>query len=107
LLAGVVITCVVVAIAHGVQDHNWPVVVMLSALPVLGLAAPLADAAISRHSERVADSYAAKAGAAPELAQALGAIHVLAGGSGIVARLLARHPDAGERIRVLRAIPLK
>jgi Zn-dependent protease with chaperone function len=105
LLAGVVIVCAVVAIAQAAQQHSWGVVSVLTALPALGVSAPLLDAAISRHSERVADDYASASGAHHELANALSAMREQEVTSRIVARVLAHHPDTEGRIEVLRAAP--
>jgi Zn-dependent protease with chaperone function len=102
LLAGVVVATVVVAIVQVEQRHNWPVVIVLGSLAVLGVLAPLADAAVSRRSERAADRFAVSAGAGRELACALAAISTHDVPSGFVRQLLARHPDEDERIEALR-----
>jgi STE24 endopeptidase len=101
LLAVVVVTGVLVAITQAVQQHHWTVAAVWGALSVLGVSAPVLDAAISRRTECVADRYAADAGAGFDLASALGAVRTDMGDGGLLARLLAHHPDADQRITSL------
>lgn len=102
LLAVVVITCVVVAVVQAVQQRQWAVAVVLSAVAVCGVVCPLADAAVSRRSEYAADGYAASVGVGPQLAAGL---QVLAGDRGarrgLLQRMLSRHPDVDRRIERL------
>jgi STE24 endopeptidase len=106
LLAVVVLAGVVVAVVHAVQQRQWAVAVVLSAVTFCSVVCPLADAAVSRRSEYAADRYAAGAGLGPQLAAAL---QVLAGRQrrrpGLVARLLSRHPSVARRIAVLGGAP--
>ena len=102
LLAGVVVATVVVAVVQAEQQHNWPVVIVLGSLAVLGVLAPLANAAVSRRGERAADRFAVNAGAGHELACALTAMRSHGRQTGFVRQLLARHPDEDERIEALR-----
>ena len=106
LLAVVVLAGVVVAVVQAVQQRHWAVAALLSAVAVCTVVCPLADAAVSRHSEYAADRYAADVGVAPQLA---GALQVLAGmqrrRAGLVARLVSRHPEMSRRIEALGGAP--
>lgn len=104
LLACVVITGAVVAIVQSAEQHEWVVAAVLIALPALGTSVPLLDAAISRRCERVADDYAATAGAGYELSNALSAMRAEQRSAGVLKRLKAHHPDPGERIEMLRTV---
>lgn len=101
LLAVVVLAGVVVAVVQAVQQRQWAVAVVLSAVAVCTVVCPLADAAVSRRSEYAADRYASALGLGPQLA----ALQVLDGRKrrrvGLVARLLSRHPEVSRRIAVL------
>jgi Zn-dependent protease with chaperone function len=102
LLAIVVVAGIVIAVVQAVQQQQWAVAAVLSAVAVCAVACPLVDAAVSRRSEYAADRYAAGVGLGPQLAAAL---QVLDGGQrrrpGVVARLLNRHPSVTRRIAVL------
>ena len=102
LLALVVLAGVVVAVVQAVQQQQWAVAVVLSAVAVCAVVCPLVDAAVSRRSEYAADRYAAGVGLGPQLAAAL---QVLDGRQrrrpGLVAGLLNRHPSVARRIAVL------
>jgi STE24 endopeptidase len=106
LLAVVVLAGVVVAVVQAVQQQQWAVAVVLSAVAVCAVVCPLVDAAVSRRSEYAADRYAAGAGLGPQLAAAL---QVLDEGQrrrpGMVPRLLSRHPSVARRIAFLGASP--
>jgi STE24 endopeptidase len=106
LLAAVVGAGVVIAVVQAVQQRQWAVAVVLSAVAVCAVLCPLADAAVSRRSEYAADRYAADVGVGPQLA---GALQVLAGRQprrvGLVARLSSRHPQVGRRIESLGGAP--
>jgi Zn-dependent protease with chaperone function len=102
LLAVVVLAGVVVAVVQAVQQRQWAVAVVLSAVAVCAVVCPLVDAAVSRRSEYAADRCASGAGLGSQLAAAL---EVLDGRQrrrpGMVARLLCRHPSVAQRIAVL------
>jgi Zn-dependent protease with chaperone function len=106
LLAVVVLAGVVVALVQALQQRQWAVAVVLSAVAVCAVVCPLVDAAASRRGEYAADRYAAGAGLGPQLAAAL---QVLDGGQrrrpGMVARLRSRHPSVARRIAVLSGAP--
>ncbi|WP_256385783.1 M48 family metalloprotease [Jatrophihabitans sp. GAS493] len=106
LLGLVALAGVAVAVVQAVQQRQWAVAVVLSAVAFCAMACPLADAAVSRRSEYAADRYAADVGVAPQLA---GALQVLVGmqrrRAGLVARLLSRHPEMGRRIEALGGAP--
>jgi STE24 endopeptidase len=106
LLAVVVLAGVVVAVVQAVQQRQWAVAAVLSAVAVCAVVCPLLDAAVSRRSEYAADRYAAGVGLGPQLAAAL---QVLDGGQRrrprLVARLLSRHPSVARRIAVLGGAP--
>lgn len=91
-----------IAIGQGVQEGQWSTIAVLSALVVFSIVTPLADAAISRASERAADSFAARVGLGAELALALAAL-----GSGHQRRgfrwLVERHPRTSRRLEDLKA----
>jgi ABC-type Co2+ transport system permease subunit len=78
LLAVVVLAGVVVAVVQAVQQRQWAVAALLSAVAVCAVVYPLVDAAVSRRCEYAADRYAAGVGLGPQLAAAL---PVLDGGS--------------------------
>jgi STE24 endopeptidase len=106
LLAVVVLAGVVVAVVQAVQQRQWAVAAVLSAVAVCAVACPLLDAAVSRRSEYAADRYAAGVGLGPQLAAAL---QILDGAQRrrprVVARLLGRHPSVARRIAVLSSPP--
>lgn len=102
LLAVVVVAGVVIAVVQAVQQRQWAVAAVLTAVAVCAVVCPLLDAAVSRRSEYAADRYTAGAGLGPQLAAALQVLH---GGQrrrpGVVARLVSRHPSVARRIAVL------
>jgi STE24 endopeptidase len=106
LLAVVGLAGVVVAVVQAVQQRQWAVAAVLSAVAVCAVVCPLLDASVSRRSEYAADRYAAGVGLGPQLAAAL---QVLDGGQRrrprVVARLLSRHPSVARRIAVLSSSP--
>jgi STE24 endopeptidase len=106
LLAVVVLAGVVIAVVQAVQQRQWAVAVVLSAVAFCAVVCPLVDAALSRRSEYAADRYAAGVGLGPQLAAAL---QLFAEGQrrrpGVVARLLSRHPSVARRIAVLKGAP--
>lgn len=59
LLAVVVLAGVVVAVVQALQQRQWAVAAVLSAVAVCAVVCPLVDAAVSRRSEYAADRYAA------------------------------------------------
>jgi Zn-dependent protease with chaperone function len=65
LLAVVVRAGVAVAVVQAVQQRQWAVAAVLSAVAVCAVVCPLIDAAVSRRSEYAADRYAAGAGLGP------------------------------------------
>jgi STE24 endopeptidase len=99
--AAVIVTGIVVAIVHAVQARQWSVVLVLTGVTVAALC-PVADAALSRRNEFVADRYATSAGVGPALAAAL---QILGRGyvrqPGLASRLLSRHPTSLRRIAAL------
>jgi len=102
LLALVVLAGVVVAVVQAVQQRQWAVAVVLSAVAVCAVVCPLLDAAVSRRSEYAADRYAADVGVAPQLAGALQVLVVKQRRrAGLMARLLSRHPEMVWRIEAL------
>jgi STE24 endopeptidase len=103
-LAVVIVATVTVAIVQAVQQRAWSTVVILGALTLFSIATPLADAALSRASERAADQYAARAGYGDALAHAL---QTLDGDTARRTRttvlILDGHPSTDRRIRDLTA----
>lgn len=97
---------IVVAAAFGISfaraEHagQWSTVGVLSALGLFVVVTPLADAAISRSSERAADRFAAHIGYSAELALALATLDS-GHHSGPLARLVERHPRTPRRIEDL------
>lgn len=103
LLAGVVTAGVVIAVAHSVQRQQWGAVSVLCALALCAVACPLADAAVSRHSEYAADRFAARHGLGPQLVTALLAMDraAPAQSDGWTKRVLSGHPSLEPRLRSL------
>jgi Zn-dependent protease with chaperone function len=84
----------VVAGVQLVQRHEWlPLVVLVGLALVVGVQ-PLADAAISRASERAADEHTARLGSGPDLAAALQEFHT----DVPTGRWLATHPKLTDRL---------
>ena len=77
LLGVVVLAGVVVAVVQAVQQRQWAVAAVLSAVAVCAVVCPLVDAAVSRRSEYAADRYAAGVGVGRSWRRAL---QVLDGG---------------------------
>jgi len=101
LLAAVVVT---IAVVQAAARGEWSTVLILTTLVVGGVGAPLADAAVSRASERAADRYAAAAGVGFGLAYALHAVDRGRGRrAGVARRALSRHPPVEQRVEVLLA----
>jgi len=104
LLGAVVAAGLVVAIVQEVQAETWAGAAVLVALAVGGTVVPIADAAVSRASERAADRFAARAGYAEALADALAALDPgPVRPPGFLNRKLAGHPDCARRAAELRA----
>jgi STE24 endopeptidase len=104
LTAAVAVLVVVVAVVQAVQAGDWATAIVLGGAATMGVAVPLADAAVSRRSELAADRYAADVGVGQELARALHAMG--AGGDGRRTwsqRLLDRHPPLSRRVDALNA----
>lgn len=102
LLLAVVVVSFAVAIVQASQHGQWSTVIVLSSLLVFPVACPLADAAISRASERAADRYAVHAGFGPDLARALDTISTNdTQRRRLSDAFLARHPLTARRIRDL------
>lgn len=104
LLALVMCAGVVMAVVQAVTQQNWIVAGVLAGVTALSVVCPLADAAVSRRDEWVADRFTADHGLARPLAAALRALH----GDhhapfGWLRRLLASHPDLDRRIDALLA----
>jgi STE24 endopeptidase len=105
LLALVVAAAVLVAVVQAVQRADWVTASALCVLTACAVTVPLVDAAVSRRGEWAADRFAVSAGAGYQLACALTALY---DGGGhhrmrLLDRLLARHPEADERIAALLA----
>ena len=83
----------VVAAVQLAQHHAWPPLGMLIGLAAVVGAQPLADAALSRASERAADERTARAGSGPDLAAALQHGHT----EDHPSRWLATHPRLAPR----------
>jgi STE24 endopeptidase len=103
LLAGIALAGFGVATAQAARQGAWGTVVILGALVVFGLSTPVADAAMSRVSERAADRFAADAGYGEDLARALQTLdHRPARHRRLTDRVLDSHPDSELRIEQLR-----
>jgi STE24 endopeptidase len=89
---------VIAAVQLG-QHHAWAALAMLVGLGFIVAVQPLAQAAISRASERAADDYTARLGSGPDLAA------VLQRGQARhrTARWLATHPRLADRLDRLQA----
>jgi leader peptidase (prepilin peptidase)/N-methyltransferase len=104
-VAVVVAAAFVAAIVQEVRAGAWAGAATLVALAVGGTVVPIADAAVGRASERAADRYAAQAGYAEALADALAMIDLEAArSSGLLQRILARHPDSATRVAAFAAL---
>jgi len=102
LIVGVASLAFAVAIGHATWAGNWPIVALLTALIVCTVAAPLADAAISRSSEYAADRLVADTGMGADLAAAITVLERGRGEHNRARRMLALHPHPHARARTLR-----
>jgi STE24 endopeptidase len=103
LVAVVVVAGFAVAIVQECRAGMWAGVVTLVVLMIGVTTVPLADAAVSRASERAADRFAARAGYAEALARVLTVLELgPAQPRGFLERMLARHPDSAQRVVDLR-----
>ncbi len=102
LLGLVVGAGVIRAVVQAISQGQVAVAVLLSTLAVCAVLCPLADAAISRHSEYAADWFATQHGVGPQLAAALARLD-----RGRDRRqtwtqaALNRHPNTGRRIAAI------
>lgn len=98
VLIGVAISAVLAA-----QRTDWATAAVLWALSVCAVGVPLLEAASYLRAERAADRFAADAGAGYELACALPALNGMGRSEplGLIDRLLAKHPEAQDRIAAL------
>jgi STE24 endopeptidase len=99
LATGVLVTAVVQAM----QRSDWVTAAVLAALPIFGFGAPLADAALSRASERAADRYTVAMGMGPALAGALRHVGGMTADGGGLHRAFNRHPPLEDRLVELAA----
>lgn len=102
LLAVVVLTAFIIAISQAIQHGEWSSAAVLSTLALCPVISPIADAAISRASERGADLCAAQIGYNKALTLALRTTQV-AEASQPTHPLLRDHPDIDRRLRRLEA----
>ena len=103
LLAIVVVVGLGLAMVQAGYHGAWGVVMVLGALGVFGLGTPVADAALSRGSERAADRFAAEAGYGDDLARALMLLDVRpTRRRRLLDRTVDSHPDSQRRIDDLR-----
>ncbi|WP_171058170.1 M48 family metalloprotease [Modestobacter altitudinis] len=101
----VVMCGITVAVVRAVQQGHWMVGGVLGALALFAVICPLADAAVCRRAEFVADRFVADHGLGPELATAL---RTLSDGSSTTLgwSRLASHPPSERRISaILTAAP--
>ncbi|WP_336031692.1 M48 family metalloprotease [Geodermatophilus sp. FMUSA9-8] len=99
-----VVVGLAVAVTRTLHQGQWMVGGVLVFLGLAVVLCPLADAAISRRAEFVADRFAADHGLALQLAAALGAMDDgQPAASGRLRLLLASHPTSERRIRALLA----
>jgi Zn-dependent protease with chaperone function len=84
----------VIAAVQLAQHHAWAALAVLVGLALIVAVEPLAQAAVSRASERAADDYTARLGSGPDLAAALqrGQIRHR------TAPWLATHPRLADRL---------
>lgn len=92
-----------IAMVQLVQQRQWVAVAMLLGVAAALVVTPLVDGAVSRASEHAADSYAADAGLAVELASALRLLNGTAPARRSARVLLDRHPSPDSRLRRLAA----
>ena len=104
VVAAIVAAVLGLTIEQAVSRGEWTAVAVIGGIPILGIAVPLIDAAISRASELAADRYAADVGVGVGLAAALWVMHPHPmRRQPWLARLLARHPPVERRIAALLA----
>jgi Zn-dependent protease with chaperone function len=84
----------VIAAVQLAQQHAWLALTMLVGLAFIVAVQPLAQAAVSRASERAADGYTAQLGSGPDLAAALQRGQV----TDRTVRWLATHPRLADRL---------
>jgi len=102
LLGLVVGAAVIRAVVQAISQGQVAVAVLLSTLAVCAVLCPLADAAISRHSECAADRFATQHGVGLQLAAALARLD--RGRDRRQTRTQAalnRHPNTGRRIAAI------
>lgn len=99
----VAIGVLVTAVVQSLQRSDWVTAAVLAALPIFGFGAPLADAALSRASERAADRYTAAVGMGPALAGALRNVGGVRADGGGLRRAFDRHPPLEDRLVELAA----
>ena len=83
-----------IAAVHLAQHHAWLPLAALVGLALIVAAQPMAEAAVSRASERAADDYTAQLGSGPDLAAALQRGHV----TDRTVRWLPTHPRLADRL---------
>ncbi len=103
LTAVVAVGVLVTAVVQALQRSDWVTAAVLAALPIFGFGAPLADAALSRASERAADRYTAAVGMGPALAGALRNVGGVSADAGALRRAFDRHPPLEDRLVELAA----
>ncbi len=86
----------VMAGVQSVRHHAWAPLAVLIVLAVVLTVHPIADAALSRASERAADKYTVGVGSGPDLASALGGLPRSSSAS--LGGLRASHPPIDARI---------
>jgi len=102
LLGLVMGAAVVRAVVQAIERGQAAVAVLLSTLAVCAVLCPLADAAISRHSEDAADRFATQHGAGLQLAAALARLDRRRGRrQSWTQAALNRHPNTGRRIAAI------
>jgi STE24 endopeptidase len=92
----------VIAAVQLAQHHAWFALTMLVGLALIVAVEPLAQAAISRASERAADDYTARLGSGPDLAAALQRGQV----TDRTVPWLATHPRLADRVNRLQGTTL-
>jgi Zn-dependent protease with chaperone function len=100
LLAGVVLSALIIAISQAIRHGEWGSAAVLSALALCPVISPIADAAIRRASEHGADQYATQIGYNKALTLALKTTNA-AEHSQPRHPLLRDHPSIDRRLRRL------
>jgi len=102
LLGLVMGAAVIRAVVQAIEQGQAAVAVLLTTLAVCAVLCPLADAAISRHSEDAADRFATQHGAGLQLAAALARLDRRRGRRhSWTQAALNRHPNTGRRIAAI------